>query len=221
LHKKIIISVFFAACSIAAIAQYPQFSLATDVAVQHSFKKSQSFWAAGHTTIANFHLSPKNGVYIWFAYFSDGKFKDQITADAKLVSTLPRQINYQNSARLRFKHLSVGWKKYLKGVPDAEDKWNLYGYAGFGLMMGRVINTHSAIIDTAMYNVPVLSGKANFKRLTLDLGLGAEIPVGGDLYIYGEVKALIPTTDYPSRFIFINDNAPFVTTLGLGIRLLF
>lgn len=221
MFKKTIILLLLVAFSGQAFAQFPQFSLATDVAVQHNFKKGQRYWAAGHTVITNFHLSPKNGVYVWFSYFADGKFKNQVTAVAKQVSTLPQQINYENSARLRFKHLSIGWKKYLKGIPDIETGWNLYGYAGLGLMLGRVTNTHSASIDTAIYNLPVLSGKANFKRLTLDLGLGAEVPVGGDLYIYGEVKALVPTTDYPSHFIFINDNAPFTAMLGLGIRLLF
>ncbi len=210
-----------AAFSGQAFTQYPKFSMGTDVAVQRSFKKGQQFWAAGHTIITNFHLSPKNGVYVWFAYYTDGKFKNQVTADAKQLSTQPQKINYENSARLRFKHLSIGWKKYLKGISDIETGWNLYSYAGFGLMLGRVTNTHSVSIDTAVYNPPVLSGRANFKRLTLDLGLGAEVPVGGDFYIYGEVKALVPTTDYPSRFIFINDNAPFAAMLGLGIRLLF
>lgn len=47
-------------------------------------------------------------------------------------------------------------------------------------MLGTVTNVHSVAIDTALYTLPVLSGKANFKRLTFDLGLGAEFPVGGD-----------------------------------------
>ncbi len=42
----------------------------------------------------------------------------------------------------------------------------------FGLMMGRITNTHSAFVDTAKYNTPVLAGKASFKRLTLGPGAG-------------------------------------------------
>jgi hypothetical protein len=32
---------------------------------------------------------------------------------------------------------------------------------------------------------------------------------------------LIPTTDYPSQYLFVNENAPFTASLNLGIRLLF
>jgi hypothetical protein len=204
-----------------AVAQYPAFSLSTDLSLQRNFKKDQEYWAVGHTTMANFHLSAKDGIYVWFCYFSDGKIKDPLTASAKLPVTLPQQINYENSARLRFKHFSLGWKKYLKGDPSAEAGWNCYGYAGLGLMLGRVINTHSVTIDTALYNVPVYQGKANFKRLTLDLGLGVEFPVGADFFIYGEAKALVPTTDYPSRYLFINQKAPFTGIVSAGVRLLF
>jgi hypothetical protein len=69
--------------------------------------------------------------------------------------------------------------------------------------------------------VPVLSGKGNFKRLTLDLGLGLEFPVGGDIYLYFEGRALVPTTDYPSNFLFINNNAPFTGAVNAGLRILF
>jgi hypothetical protein len=188
---------------------------------QRSFKKQQQYWAAGHNTVANFHITPKHAVYVSFSYYSDGKIKNQLAATAKLPATVPQQLNYENSARMRFKHFSVGWKRYLKGTPDAETGWAMYGFAGFGLMLGRVTNTHSVAIDTADYNLPVLSGKANFKRLTADLGLGAEYPLGGDFYLYGEGKVFIPTTDYPSNYIFINDKAPFTVMLGIGLRLLF
>ncbi len=78
---------------------------------------------------------------------------------------------------MRMKHFSAGWRKYLKGTAAAENGWNIYAYAGLGIFMGRVENSHSVAIDTADYNVPVLSGTANFKRLTLDLGLGWELPL--------------------------------------------
>ena len=109
----------------------------------------------------------------------------------------------------------------MKGTPDAEKSWNLYGFAGFGLLLGQVENTHSVSIDTAVYAVPVLSGKAQFKRLTMDLGVGWEIPIAGDFYFFTEGKVWIPTTDYPSKYIFVNNNAPLVAMLGLGIRILF
>lgn len=219
--KKISLLPLALCCTLLLKAQGPQFSLATDLTFQQSFKKGQKFWAVGHTTTLNFHLTPKNGVYVWFCYFSDGKFTNSLTATAKQGATIPQQINYENKARLRFKQVSIGWKHYFKGTPDAENKWNFYGYAGLGLLMGRVNNEHSVLIDTAIYNVPVLSGKANYKRLTLDIGAGAEYPLGGEFYIYSEAKVFIPTTDYPSKYIFINDRAPYTGMLSLGLRLLF
>ena len=197
------------------------FSVASDVGLQRNFKKDQSYWAVGHTTQAQFHLAPKDGIYVWFAYYSSGRFQNSINATAKSPLTLPQQVHYTNSSRMRLKQFSVGWRKYLKGTPDAEDGWNLYGYAGFGLLLGRVDNTHSVFIDTAVYNVPVQSGKANFKRLTMDLGLGFEFPIGGEFYLYSEGRVWIPTTDYPSKYIFVNNNAPFVAMLGAGVRILF
>lgn len=219
--KKTITVPFFLCCLVAGMAQGPQFSLATDLTLQGSFKKEQRFWAVGHTTTLHFHLTPVNGVYVWFCYFSDGKFTNALTATARQPSTLPQQVNYDNRARLRFKHVSIGWRRYLKGEPAAEKGYNLYGMAGLGLMLGRVKNEHSVLVDTALYAVPVLPGKANFKRLTLDLGAGIEFPIGGDFNIYSEGKVFIPTTDYPSRYIFINDKAPYTFMLSLGLRLLF
>ena len=102
-----------------------------------------------------------------------------------------------------------------------KEGYNIYGYAGFGLLLGRMDNSHSVSTDTTLYNVPVLAGKANFKRLTVDLGLGWEIPIGGDFYFYTEGKVWIPTTNYPSKYIFVNSNAPYVAMLGAGIRILF
>lgn len=218
---KLILFLFLLIRLSSSAQNYPAFSMATGLDLQRSFKKEQRFWTVGHTSIANFHITARDGIYVWFCYFVEGKFSNQLTATAKLPSTIPQQISYENDARLRFKHLSIGWKKYLKGSPVAEKGWNLYGNAGLGLMLGRVTNVHSVNIDTAAYSLPVLSGRANFKRLTLDLGLGAEVPIGSDLYFYGEAKALIPTTDYPSRYIFVNEKAPLTASLAAGLRLQF
>ena len=122
---------------------------------------------------------------------------------------------------MRFKQISIGWKKYLVGNCQKEYGWNLYAYAGFGLLLGVVTNTHSVTIDTSVYKVPVRSGKANFKRLTADLGLGWEVPLGADIFFYAEGRVWVPTTDYPSKFIFVNDNAPLVGMLNAGVRVLF
>jgi len=221
LIKTIYISLFFILIFHPDIfSQQTKFSIATDLDLQRSLKKEQQYWAVGQAVHVHFHFTPKDGAYTWVSYYSDGKFTNNITATAKQSTTIPQQINYVNSAEMRFKHISIGWKHYLKGTSDGEG-WSLYGYAGFGLLLGRVINNHSVAIDTTLYFVPVRSGKANFKRLTLDLGLGWEALLGGDLYFYTEGRLWVPTTDYPSKFIFINRNAPLVASLCFGLRIFF
>jgi hypothetical protein len=42
-----------------------------------------------------------------------------------------------------------------------------------------------------------------------------------DIYLYVNGKVWIPTSDYPSKYLFVNDNAPLVGMLGFGIRVLF
>lgn len=207
--------------SIPAVCQFPQISFATDLGIQRNFRETQEFWTLGHTVHTQFHLNAKNAVYILFAYYTNGKFTNNLTATAKSPLTIPSEINYTNSARMRLKHFSAGWKKYFKGGADAEKGWNLYGYAGFGLLPGRIENTHSVFIDTALYSVPVIGGRANFKRLTLDVGAGWEKPIGGDFFFYAEGRVYIPTTNYPSKFLFANDNAPFVGMLNAGLRIFF
>lgn len=205
----------------SAIAQQPLFSVATDLGLQRNIKKEQRYWAVGHTVHTHFHISKKEGLYAWIAYYSIGKFENNVTASAKSTTTMPQQFNYVNKAEMRFKHLSVGWKHYFKGDPHLEEGWNLYGYGGFGLLMGRVINTHSPSVDTSMYDPAVKSGRANFKRLTLDLGLGWETPIGSSVYFYNEGRLWVPTTDYPSGHIFVNRRAPLVASLNFGVRILF
>jgi hypothetical protein len=160
-------------------------------------------------------------VYAWLSYYSNGKFHNDLIATAKSSTTNPQQISFVNNALMRYKHISIGWKHYLKGAFDNEGSWNLYGYAGFGLMLGRIQNSYSSIIDTANYSVPVNSGKSNFKRLTADLGLGWEIMLGGDIYFYNEARAEIPTSDYPSPYLFLNRNAPLMASVNAGIRIVF
>jgi hypothetical protein len=220
LNKKLTITFFLALFSATAISQ-KLFSIATDIGLQRNFKKEQLYWAFGHTTQALFHITAKDGIYIWFAYYSPGHYKNNLVATAKSALTLPQEIAYTNKAKMRLKQFSVGWRKYLRGTPDTEKNWNIYAFGGFGLLLGRVENVHSVLIDTADYNLPVLSGKANFKRLTVDLGAGGEIPIGIDFFLYTEGRVWIPTTNYPSEFIFVNENAPFTGMVSLGLRLLF
>jgi len=88
-------------------------------------------------------------------------------------------------------------------------------------MMGRVNNVINRVIDTSAYKLPVSDGKGNFKRLTLDLGLGYEAPIGGDVYLYFEGRSLIPISNYPSEYLYINGYAPLTASAQLGLRILF
>jgi hypothetical protein len=220
LNRRIIILTLFLFSLTVANAQ-SRFSLSTDVSALRSLKKGQRYWAAAHTTILNFHITQKDGIYVWLAYTVGGRFKNSLVANAKTALITPQQISYTNTSVMKLKTLSIGWKKYLKGAPDAETKWNLYGTAGFGLLFGNVTNTRSVIIDTSQYNVPIQDGSAHFKRLTLDLGLGAEWPIGGDLYLYSEARTWIPTPGYPSSYILVNDHTPLTGLVCIGLRLLF
>lgn len=221
LKKKTIILLFCIAFFVPSYSQKPQFSLATDFTILRSFKKEQRFWTIGQTVAGHFNFTAKDGLYALLTYSGNGKFSNQVAATAKSIFVLPQQVDYTNQAIMRFRHISIGWKHYLKGRYNAEDNWNLYGYAGFGLMLGRIENTHSIVVDSANYFIPVWKGKANFKRLTLDLGFGYEKPVGGDVFFYLEGRALIPTTDYPSNYLFINNDAPLMGSLNMGLRILF
>jgi hypothetical protein len=198
-----------------------RFSVATDLTLQRNFKKEQRYWSIGQTVHAHLHITPTEGVYIWFTYYSNGKFRNNLIATAKSPSTSPQTIGYINRTKMRLKQLSVGYKRYVIGNAYKESGYNYYFFAGFGLELGRVINTQSISIDTSLYNSPVLPGKANFKRLSIDPGIGIEHYLLADIYVYGEARLWIPTTDYPSRYIFVNENAPWVAMLNFGVRVLF
>lgn len=202
-------------------SQKAHFSLSTDLALQHSFKKEQRYWSVGQTVQANFAFTAKDGISAFLSYYSNGKFNNNLDAVAKSFSTSPQQIHFVNKALMRYKHITVGWKHYLKGNFENEESWSMYGFAGLGLTMGRIENSHSVNIDTADYSVPVYKGKANFKRLTFDLCLGWERMLGGGIYFYNEARMEIPTTDYPSSYLFVNKNAPLMGTLNFGIRITF
>jgi hypothetical protein len=221
LKKNLSISAACCLLSLGLFAQFPQFSIATDLGVLRSFKKEQRFLTFGHTIQGQFHLTSKDAFYVWLSYYANGKFKNDLTAMAKAGSTIPAEIDYTNKAEMRFRQFSVGWKKYLKGNYAIEEGYNIYGYAGLGIVFGRSINNHSVAIDTALYDLPVLSGERAFKRLTLDLGLGWEVPIGNAIFIYAEGRAWIPTTDYPSKYLYVNNNAPVTGMFNVGMRILF
>jgi hypothetical protein len=79
-----------------AYCQRPTLSVATDLDLQRSFKKEQRYWAVGQAVQLHFHFSQKDGLYSWISYYSDGKFSNDLIAEAKLPATNPQQVNYAN-----------------------------------------------------------------------------------------------------------------------------
>ncbi|HVZ56976.1 MAG TPA: hypothetical protein VG870_09995 [Chitinophagaceae bacterium] len=218
-----IISLLIACLSAAYCPAQALFSLSTDLTLLHSLKEQQRFWSVGQTLRVQFQVSPTDGPDIWYGYTSAGKFRNDLVATAKDPNTQPARLPFQARCGVSFRHLSIGWKHYLKGQAGAGSGWNGYFCAGFGLVGGKADNRYSTAIDTAIYSLPAgpASGTGMFKRLTLDLALGAEAPLGGGLYLYGEARGWLPTSDYPSRYLLVNEHAPLVGSLSLGVRILF
>ncbi len=219
---KLILSLIACALSLSAFSQI-RISGSTNLIVLRSFKEDQRFWAIGQDIMVDWHFTNKGGAYASLSYSSKGNFTNQLSANAKAAATSPQQIYFTNKAELRLNQISLGFKHYFVGTTDAEINWNLYSISGFGLMFGEVTNRYSTSIDTSSYNAPEqpINGSGHFKRLTLDLGLAWEAALGTDIFLYVNGKVWIPTSDYPSKYLFVNDNAPLVGMLGLGIRMLF
>jgi len=222
LIQKIITAVVFVILlGNIAFCQQMRLSLASDAGLQRSLKKDQRYWAAGQTIGAQLSISPKNGAYLAFVYYSKGNVNNEVEATAKSPVTQPAVIAYTSKGVIKNRQISIGWKHYFKGDFASEDKWSLYGTAGFGLVFGTAQSTSSVAVDTALYEMPVLSGKGHFKRLTYDLALGFEKPLGGDIFLYSEIKTAIPSTDYPSKYLYVNEGAPLTACACIGLRVLF
>lgn len=222
LNRNLILLFAFMLIAISGLTQTPT-SIATDLSFLRSIRKGQRFLAVGQTVHGDFHFGSRDGLTVLFSYYTLGKFKNQLAATAKSAGTVPQQFNFISSAQMRIRHISIGWKRYLKGTFNMDGGWNLYGYAGFGLLIGQATNVFDRSIDTSLYNTPAnpLNGTGKFKRLTFDLGAGWEIPIGIDIYFFTEGRAWIPTTSYPSNYLLVNNSAPLIATLSAGIRILF
>lgn len=198
-----------------------RFSVSPDLSIMRNFSPKQKFFALGQTVQGHFHFSKKESGYAWFTFFTPGKFKNNFIATAKMPGTSPAAIPFKATARWRNNQVSIGWKHYFKGSFDAETGWNLYSTAGFGLMFTKVENIFAPAIDTNLYNTSIRPGANEFKRLTFDLGLGIEYPLGGDFFLYGDARTWIPATRYPSPYLHSNKNVPLPFILAVGLRILF
>jgi hypothetical protein len=196
-------------------------SIGTDLSILRQLSKHQKFLAVGQTVQANFHFAKKEAAYAWISYYSNGKFKNTLSATSKNSATVPATIKYSVKSRLRYRQISLGWKHFFRGAFDSEENYNLYWLAGFGLLLGKIENVHDRIIDTSTYNKPeqVLAGISNFKRLTFDAALGGEIILAPGFYLYVELRSWFPASDYPSPFLY-NNKIPSVILVNGGLRIL-
>lgn len=219
---KKIITILAIACCINAAAQDSRWSLATDLTLQQSIQKPQRYTGLGQNIAFHFHATEKDGAYALIAYYSRGSFKNTIIAPARSATTSPQQISFTNNATMRLRQISIGWHHYIKGSAYNEESWNLYTTAGFGLLFGNATNDFTAAVDTSLYTLPAhpVKGEGNFKRLTFDAGLGGEIPLGGDIFLYIEGRAWLPASSYPTKYLYQNQNAPYIATASFGIRIL-
>ena len=201
----------------------PKVSFATDVSVMANFSPKQQFFAIGQTIQFNFHFTPKTSFYSWFIYYSPGKFENDCKAIAKSPSITPPEINYEVKGTWNMREFSLGWKPYLKGRFDAEYDWNLYGLVGLGFMYIRAENSLKQPVDTSLYTIAATPeiGKGTINRLTVDLGLGVEIPLGGDFFAYGDLRTALPASSYASPYLHSTKNVPMSVMLNVGLRILF
>jgi len=167
------------------------------------------------------HFTSRQSVYTWISYYTPAKYSNDFTATAKSAATSPSTIPFSASAQWKTGQVSLGWKHYFKGSYDAEIGYNIYSIAGFGLMFTKVENTFSTFVDTSLYNTSTLAGTDKIYRLTLDLGLGAEYPISGNFYLYGDVRTWIPTSNYPSPYLHSNKNVPLPFFICAGLRIPF
>lgn len=206
-----------------AVKAQTVFSLGTNFSVFHNASPQQKFWTLGQFVEGYAHFSKKESAYAWFNYTVQGKFKNTFTAVAKDPQTVPPSFDYTITSRWRFNQFSLGWKHYFKGAFDNEDSWNLYGMAGFGLLYTHINNEYNNTIDTALYTSEKLiySGSTTYKKLTFDLGLGVDYPIGGDLFVYGDLRAWLPASDKTSPYLINNKNVPLTLIGSVGLRVMF
>lgn len=200
-----------------------QFSLATDISLLHNFDGQQPFTVIGQSVHGQWHVEEKITLYSFFTYHSNGKYVNNLTASAKSSGTQPQNFSFANRSEMRLRHLSLGIKKYFLGSYKKLEKINLYGTGGFGLIMGTASNSFAVEVDTSLYSIQnnLRNGSGDFKRLSLDLATGFEIPVAYEIFLYSEARVHIPTTSYPNNYLLKNRNAPFLAGINAGMRILF
>lgn len=220
--KKITTIIIFLLMATAILQAQKAVSVGTDVSILRNFTRDQSFTTVGQTIHFNAHFSSKEALYAWVSYYVNGKYKNDLQALARDPFSTPLHLNYTASSKMGLRQISIGWKHYLKGTYNNDSTWNLYAKAGFGLLTGKIENSYDPPVDTALYFVPqkAIEGTGHFNRLTFDLALGVEYPIGSAVYLFGEARTWLQSSDYPSPYMY-NNKMPQVLMLNGGLRVLF
>jgi len=207
----------------AAVQAQIRYSLTTDISAMRNFDGKQPFTVPGQSVGLQWHPDKRYSLYSYFTYHGHGRYLNNLQANAKQPSTQPQVINFANRSEMRLHHLSVGVKKWLNGSFRNTEQLTLYLTGGFGLIMGKAFNTFNVAVDTSLYTIQdnIVSGSGDFKRLSLDLSAGLEYPMGYAFFIFSEARVMIPTTSYPSNYLLKNNNAPFLGSLNIGVRIIF
>ncbi len=204
-----------------SVSAQVEFSLATGLSGLRNFSPQQKFWAIGQTVQTNFHFSPKQSAYAWLDYYTEGNYKNNFTAVATSAFTLPQQVPYTVTGRLTYRQLSLGWKHYFRGAYNADTHFNIYGFAGFGLLFAKVSSNFSQAIDTSLYQVDVVEGENRLRKLTFDLGIGSELPLGGNFFVFADARTWLPASSQTSPYLHNQKNVPLPLMLSAGLRVLF
>lgn len=198
-----------------------KFSITTDISLLRNFSPQQKFSVIGQTVQSIFHFAPKENLYAWIAYYTEGKFKNNFTATAKFGFTSPQQILFTATGRLNYRQISVGLRHYFKGSYNEEKDVNVYGIAGFGLLFGTINNSFSTPVNSRLYTASTMEGAGKLRRLTFDIGLGAEVPLGVNFYAYADGRTWLPASSHSSPYLHNQRNVPLPFMLSAGLRFLF
>lgn len=219
--KKALLTLSLSLILNLAVQAQVEFSVGTGVSGLRNFSPQQGFWAIGQTVQTVFHFSPKQSAYAWVDYYTEGKFQNNFIATAKSPLASPQQLPYQATGRLTYRHFSLGWKHYFRGAYNANSDFNLYGLAGFGFLFAKVGNDFSTAVDTTIYHAQTIAGESNIKKLTFDLGIGSELPLGGNFFLFADARTWLPASSKISPYLHSEKNVPLPFMLSAGLRVLF
>lgn len=198
-------------------------SFVTSVGVLRNFSPHQQFTSIGQTVEGDLHITPRETFLIWINYAIPGRFKNQFQAPALDMSTMPVTTPYTVKGTWNLREFSLGWKHYFKGNFMQETGWNLFGTAGLGILVASVKNTYVTKLDTVLYKAlwkPEI-GAHHFRKLTADLAIGMEIPIGGDFSVTGDLRVMLPASSTATNYTHYDEKVPLTVFANLGIRILF